>query len=54
MAALYPRRPASYTTPRDTIFIDFALKRCRLTAVRYSKLLYGEAGITLERSGCSR
>jgi hypothetical protein len=34
--------------------IDFALQRCRLTAVRYSKLLYGEAGLTFERAGCAR
>ncbi|MBV8298475.1 MAG: hypothetical protein JO083_02780 [Candidatus Eremiobacteraeota bacterium] len=34
--------------------IGFALKGCALTAVRYSKLLYGDAGLTFERAGCKR
>jgi hypothetical protein len=34
--------------------IDFRLQRCRLVAVRYSLLLYGEAGLTFERTGCTR
>ena len=34
---------------------DFAFSRtgCRLSAVRYSKVLYGEAGLTFEKSGCT-
>jgi hypothetical protein len=34
--------------------IAFTLQRCRLTAVRYAKLLYGEAGLTFDRAGCKR
>ncbi|MBV8369981.1 MAG: hypothetical protein JO036_13795 [Candidatus Eremiobacteraeota bacterium] len=34
--------------------IGFALKGCTLTAVRYSKLLYGDVGLTFERAGCKR
>ena len=34
--------------------IAFALKGCRLIAVRYPKLLYGEAGLSFDRAGCKR
>ncbi len=30
------------------------LMTCRLSAVRYSKELYGDAGLTFEKSGCNR
>ena len=33
--------------------IVFTLMRCRLSAVRYPKELYGEAGLTFEKSGCT-
>jgi hypothetical protein len=39
---------------KDDKVIGFALQHCRLTAVRYSKLLYGEAGLTFDRAGCRR
>jgi hypothetical protein len=39
---------------KENKLIAFALSRCRLTAVRYSKLLYGEAGLRFERAGCKR
>jgi hypothetical protein len=36
----------------DNNAMTFALHRCRLTAVRYSKVTYGEAGLSLDKSGC--
>jgi len=36
----------------DNNTMSFALQHCRLTAVRYSKTTYGEAGLTLDRTGC--
>ncbi len=30
----------------------FTLKRCLLRAVRYSKVSYGEVGLSLDKSGC--
>jgi len=36
----------------DNNTMSFALKHCRLTAVRYSKVNYGEAGLTLDKTGC--
>jgi hypothetical protein len=36
----------------DTNVIAFVLHRCRLTAVQYAQRLYGEAGLTFEKSGC--
>jgi hypothetical protein len=36
----------------DNNTMAFALQRCRLTAVRYSKVTYGEAGLSLDKSGC--
>ena len=36
----------------DNNTMAFALQHCRLTAVRYSKVTYGEAGLTLDKSGC--
>jgi hypothetical protein len=32
--------------------IVFALEGCRLTATRYSKVTYGEAGLTMDKAGC--
>ena len=34
--------------------IAFALKGCRLIAVRYPMLFYGEAGLSFDRAGCKR
>jgi hypothetical protein len=39
---------------RENKVIAFALNGCRLVAVRYPQLLYGEAGLTFERAGCKR
>jgi hypothetical protein len=36
----------------DNNTMSFALRHCRLTAVRYSKVTYGEAGLTLDKNGC--
>ena len=36
----------------DNNTMTFALQHCRLTAVRYSKLTYGEAGLSLDKNGC--
>jgi hypothetical protein len=36
----------------DNNTMSFALRHCRLTAVRYSKTNYGEAGLSLDRTGC--
>jgi hypothetical protein len=38
---------------REDKLIVFALMHCRLSAVRYPKELYGEAGLTFEKSGCT-
>ncbi len=38
---------------RDNNVMSFALvKRCLLRAIRYSKVNYGEAGLTLDKSDC--
>ena len=37
---------------RENSTLTFALQHCRLTAVRYSKVTYGEAGLSLDKSGC--
>ncbi len=37
---------------RDNNGFAFVLRRCRLVAVRYSKISYGEAGLTFDKSGC--
>ena len=34
--------------------IAFTLKGCRLIAVRYPMLFYGEAGLSFDRAGCKR
>ena len=36
----------------DNNTMTFALQHCRLTAVRYSKVTYGEAGLSLDKTGC--
>jgi hypothetical protein len=36
----------------DNNTMSFALKHCRLTAVRYSKVTYGEAGLSLDKDRC--
>lgn len=36
----------------DNNAFAFALRKCRLVAVRYSKVSYGEAGLTFDKSGC--
>ena len=36
----------------DNNTLTFALAHCRLTAVRYSKVTYGEAGLSLDKTGC--
>jgi hypothetical protein len=36
----------------DNNTMSFALQHCRLTAVRYSKINYGEAGLSLDKDGC--
>ncbi len=38
---------------RENKVLSFALRRCRLTAVQYSKLLYGEAGLNFNKSRCT-
>jgi len=46
-------RNGSIVQPKhDNNTMSFALKHCRLTAVRYSKVNYGEAGLSLDKSGC--
>ena len=46
-------RQGRIVQPRhDNNTMSFALKHCRLTAVRYSKVTYGEAGLTLDKTGC--
>ncbi|MDQ6927016.1 MAG: hypothetical protein M3154_12395 [Candidatus Eremiobacteraeota bacterium] len=38
---------------RDNNVITFALQqRCLLRAVRYSKVTYGEAGLSMDKTGC--
>ena len=39
---------------KENKVIAFALKGCRLIAVRYPQLLYGEAGLSFDRAGCKR
>jgi hypothetical protein len=36
----------------DNNTMSFALQHCRLTAVRYAKVNYGEAGLSLDKTGC--
>ena len=36
----------------DNNTMAFGLQHCRLTAVRYSKRTYGEAGLSLDKGGC--
>jgi hypothetical protein len=36
----------------DNNIMSFALVHCRLTAVRYSKINYGEAGLSFDKTGC--
>ena len=36
----------------DNNTMTFSLQHCRLTAVRYSKVNYGEAGLSLDKNGC--
>jgi hypothetical protein len=38
---------------RENKLIVFALMGCRLNAIRYPVALYGEAGLTFEKSGCT-
>ena len=46
-------RNGSIVNPKhDNNALSFALKHCRLTAVRYSKVTYGEAGLALDKTGC--
>jgi hypothetical protein len=37
---------------RDNNVLVFALQRCVLRAVRYAKVTYGEAGLTMDRTNC--
>jgi hypothetical protein len=37
---------------RDNNVIVFSLQRCQLRAVRYSKVSYGEAGLSLDKVNC--
>jgi len=41
-----------YQSKRDNNVMAFALRGCLLRAVRYSKVSYGEAGLTLDKTGC--
>ena len=46
-------RNGSIADPKpDNNTMTFALQHCRLTAVRYSKRTYGEAGLSLDKSAC--
>ena len=46
-------RSGSIADPkRENNAMTFTLQHCRLTAVRYSKVTYGEAGLSLDKSGC--
>ena len=46
-------RNGSIVNPKhDNNAMSFALKHCRLTAVRYSKVTYGEAGLSLDKTNC--
>ncbi len=36
----------------DNNTMTFALQHCRLTAVRYAKVNYGEAGLSLDKTAC--
>jgi hypothetical protein len=46
-------RSGRIVQPRhDNNTMSFALQHCRLAAVRYSKVTYGEAGLSLDKSGC--
>jgi len=38
---------------RENKLIVFTFMRCRLSATRYPTELYGEAGLTFEKSGCT-
>jgi hypothetical protein len=46
-------RDGGVQSRRENKLIVFALTRCRLAAVRYPTELYGEAGLTFEKSGCT-
>jgi hypothetical protein len=41
-----------YQARRDNNVIAFALKRCLLRAVRYSRVSYGEAGLSMDKTNC--
>ena len=46
-------RDGTIPQPRpDNNVITFVLQRCILSAVQYSKVSYGEAGLTFDRSDC--
>jgi hypothetical protein len=46
-------RDGRIVQPRhDNNTMSFALRHCRLTAVRYSKINYGEVGLSLDKTGC--
>jgi hypothetical protein len=49
---LVPRDGRIRPKHEDKVIV-FTLMRCRLSAVRYPKELYGEAGLTFEKSGCT-
>ncbi|MDQ6941392.1 MAG: hypothetical protein M3169_02635 [Candidatus Eremiobacteraeota bacterium] len=46
------RNGAIVNPKHDNNTMSFALAHCRLTAVRYSKVTYGEAGLSLDKNGC--
>jgi hypothetical protein len=41
-----------YQPRRDNNVIVFALRRCLLRSVRYSKVSYGEAGLSMDKANC--
>jgi len=48
---LVPRRNRMKPEREDKRIV-FGATGCRLTAIRYPKALYGEAGLTFDKSGC--
>ena len=47
------RSDGRMVTKREDKRIVFRLTHCRLSAVEYPVVLYGEAGLTFEKSGCT-
>ncbi|MDP9107194.1 MAG: hypothetical protein M3N49_14850 [Candidatus Eremiobacteraeota bacterium] len=41
-----------YQSKRDNNVIVFALQHCLLRSVRYSKVSYGEAGLSMDKANC--